>query len=56
MAIRILLKEHNIQFRKRRDMIVEKLNNIQGLSCTLPPSGAFYVYPSCVGNNWKANT
>ena len=42
------IEEHNIQFRKRRDMVVEKLNNIQGLSCTLPP-GAFYVYPSCEG-------
>jgi len=42
------IEKHNIQFRKRRDMVVEKLNNIQGLSCTLPP-GAFYVYPSCEG-------
>ena len=33
-------------FKKRRDMVVEKLNNIQGLSCAVP-SGAFYVYPSC---------
>jgi len=40
------IEKHNIQFRKRRDMVVKKLNNIQGLSCTLPP-GAFYVYPSC---------
>ena len=42
------IEEHNIQFRKRRDMVVEKLNNIQGLSCALP-LGAFYVYPSCEG-------
>jgi aspartate aminotransferase len=42
------IEEHNIQFRKRRDMVVEKLNNIRGLSCALPP-GAFYVYPSCEG-------
>ena len=42
------IEKHNIQFKKRRDMVVEKLNNIKGLSCAAP-SGAFYVYPSCVG-------
>ena len=42
------IEKHNIQFKKRRDMVVEKLNKIQGLSCTVP-SGAFYIYPSCVG-------
>ena len=42
------IEKHNIQFKKRRDMVVEKLNKIQGLSCAIP-SGAFYIYPSCVG-------
>ena len=42
------IEKHNIQFKKRRDMVVEKLNKIQGLSCATP-SGAFYVYPSCAG-------
>ena len=42
------IEKHNIQFKKRRDMVVEKLNKIQGLSCAVP-SGAFYIYPSCVG-------
>ena len=42
------IKKHNIQFKQRRDMVVEKLNKIQGLSCAIP-SGAFYIYPSCVG-------
>jgi len=42
------IEKHNIQFKKRRDMVVEKLNKIQGLSCAAP-SGAFYVYPSCAG-------
>ena len=42
------IEKHNIQFKKRRDMVVEKLNKIQGLSCAMP-SGAFYIYPSCVG-------
>ena len=42
------IEKHNIQFKKRRDMVVEKLNKIQGLSCAVP-SGAFYIYPSCLG-------
>ena len=29
-------------------MVVEKLNNIPGITCELP-LGAFYVYPSCAG-------
>ena len=39
---------HNIEFKKRRDMVVEKLNAIEGLSCSVP-AGAFYVYPNCSG-------
>ncbi|MBW7851091.1 MAG: aspartate transaminase [Rhodospirillales bacterium] len=35
-------------FRQRRDMVVELLNGIPGLSCA-KPEGAFYVYPSCAG-------
>jgi aspartate/methionine/tyrosine aminotransferase len=33
------------EFEKRRDVIVEGLNNISGVSC-LEPGGAFYVFPS----------
>ncbi|UCD93980.1 MAG: pyridoxal phosphate-dependent aminotransferase [Candidatus Zixiibacteriota bacterium] len=33
------------QFRKRRDVIVEGLNNIEGVSCK-KPLGAFYVFPN----------
>ena len=40
------INKHNKEFKKRRDLVVEKLNNIQGLSCDTPP-GAFYVYPCC---------
>lgn len=36
------------KFRERRDSAVEKLDGIEGLSCTVP-EGAFYVYPSCAG-------
>ncbi len=32
------------EFRKRRDLIVNGLNNIPGISCVLP-KGAFYVFP-----------
>ncbi|HZS83603.1 MAG TPA: pyridoxal phosphate-dependent aminotransferase [Stellaceae bacterium] len=35
-------------FRERRDMLVERLNRIEGISCHRP-EGAFYVYPSCAG-------
>lgn len=35
-------------FKRRRDMVVEKLNAIDGLSCNTP-EGAFYVFPSCKG-------
>ncbi len=40
--------EHNQAFVRRRDLIVNLLNQIDGLSC-LTPQGAFYVYPSCAG-------
>jgi aspartate aminotransferase len=42
------------EFRTRRDVIVEGLNRIEGLSC-LEPEGAFYVFPnaSAVGGSTK---
>ena len=42
------IKDHNEAFVRRRDLVVNLLNNIDGLSC-LTPDGAFYVYPSCKG-------
>ncbi|MFH0820045.1 MAG: pyridoxal phosphate-dependent aminotransferase [bacterium] len=33
------------EYRKRRDLIVEGLNNLPGVSC-LKPEGAFYVFPN----------
>jgi aspartate aminotransferase len=33
------------EFKKRRDVIVDGLNRIQGISC-LRPHGAFYVFPN----------
>ncbi len=34
-----------VEFKARRDLIVDGLNTIPGISC-LRPSGAFYVFPS----------
>lgn len=35
-------------YRERRDRAYALINDIPGLSCTLP-DGAFYLYPSCAG-------
>jgi len=38
---------HNLEiYRKRRTLVVEGLNSIDGVEC-LWPDGAFYAYPSC---------
>ena len=42
------LIERNKAFKARRDMVVEMLNEAEGISCR-KPEGAFYVYPSCAG-------
>ncbi len=36
------------EFKKRRDVIVEKLNAVPGIRC-LKPEGAFYVFPNIAG-------
>jgi aspartate/methionine/tyrosine aminotransferase len=33
------------EFKRRRDVIVDGLNRIEGISC-LRPKGAFYVFPN----------
>jgi len=40
------IAEHNKVFKARRDLVLDLLNAIEGIECTLP-EGAFYVYPSC---------
>ncbi|MCD6035576.1 MAG: aspartate transaminase [Rickettsiales bacterium] len=35
-------------FEKRRNLVVERLNAIDGITCRTP-EGAFYVFPSCKG-------
>lgn len=42
------LKDWRQSFRERRDLIMEGLKNVPGLSCAMP-QGAFYLYPSCEG-------
>ncbi len=42
------LKQRNDVFKERRDLVVEMLNDSEGMEC-LTPEGAFYVYPSCAG-------
>ena len=39
---------HNEMFKRRRDLVVEMLNQIDGIDCPVP-NGAFYVYPSIAG-------
>ena len=41
------------QFRLRRDVIVEGLNSLEGVSC-LKPEGAFYVFPNITGTGLKS--
>lgn len=42
------LAERNAVFKQRRDLVVDMLNEADGISC-ITPEGAFYVYPSCAG-------
>jgi aspartate aminotransferase len=41
------------EFRRRRDVIVEGLNALPGVTCQLPP-GAFYAFPSIAGTGLTA--
>jgi aspartate aminotransferase len=40
------VEEMVTEFAKRRDVMVEGLNHIDGLSC-VDPTGAFYAFPNC---------
>ena len=42
------LAERNDAFKNRRNMVVDMLNDAEGITC-IKPEGAFYVYPSCAG-------
>ncbi len=50
------IPENNKTFKRRRDMVVEMLNEAEGIDCPVP-EGAFYVYPSingCMGKTTPA--
>jgi aspartate aminotransferase len=42
------LQERNDAFKKRRDLVVAMLNQVDGIHCPTP-EGAFYVYPDVSG-------
>jgi aspartate aminotransferase len=42
------IASNNETFRRRRDLVVSMLNDIDGVDCPVP-EGAFYVYPSIAG-------
>ena len=42
------LKDRAASFARRRDLVVEALNRIDGITCRRP-DGAFYTYASCEG-------
>ena len=48
-SVRAMVEE----FRARRDLIVDGLNNLPGVSCH-KPKGAFYVFPNITGTGRKS--
>ena len=42
------IADNNAAFKRRRNFVVSRLNEIDSLNCTVP-DGAFYVFPSCAG-------
>jgi aspartate aminotransferase len=52
------IQERANSFKERRDFVVDRLNDMNGISC-LRPEGAFYVFPSCkklLGKKTKLKT
>jgi aspartate aminotransferase len=43
-----LLKDRCATYKQRRDIMAQRLNGIDGLTCALP-DGAFYLYVNCAG-------
>jgi aspartate/methionine/tyrosine aminotransferase len=46
------ISETVTKLKKRRDLVVKRLNEIDGISCKLP-NGAFYTFPKILHNRWK---
>ena len=42
------IPSNNAAFKRRRDLVLDALNSIDGITCPVP-EGAFYVYPSIAG-------
>ncbi len=42
------IAETGVEYRKRRDYAVKRLNAVNGIQCSLP-DGAFYLFPNCAG-------
>jgi aspartate/methionine/tyrosine aminotransferase len=42
-----------IEFHRRRDRVVERINRIPGFHCRVP-KGAFYVFPSIRETGWTS--
>ncbi|MFO0995908.1 MAG: pyridoxal phosphate-dependent aminotransferase [Alphaproteobacteria bacterium] len=42
------IAEHNVIYKQRRDLAVDLLNKVEGITCDRP-EGAFYLYPSIAG-------
>jgi aspartate aminotransferase len=47
------VREMVAAFRRRRDLIVDGLNSIPGVSCR-EPAGAFYVFPNITGTGMRS--
>jgi aspartate/methionine/tyrosine aminotransferase len=48
-----LVDQMRVEFQKRRDVMVARLNKIKGFSCRLP-KGAFYVFPNITQTGWPS--
>ncbi len=48
MAAQDYLLENQAEYRRRRDVVAEKINPINGLEIKLP-EGVFYLYVNCGG-------
>jgi aspartate/methionine/tyrosine aminotransferase len=46
--VKTIVAERTAQFQKRRDVVVERLNAIEGVHCN-KPEGAFYAFPNIGG-------
>jgi aspartate/methionine/tyrosine aminotransferase len=42
------------ELKKHRDLVVKRLNEISGISCS-NPKGAFYVFPKIENNRFKSD-